>query len=110
MPRDRSNSRRILIRQFLAERDISSQAELAEFLSAAGHQVTQSTISRDLAELGVIKTGEGTNHERYLLAEQHLAEGKRDRAHVAFRQILQRAPQDSEVFRAAREQLAPDKS
>ena len=71
MPRDRSTIRRILIRQLLAEREISSQVELARLLGEAGHRVTQSTVSRDLTELGAIKADEGTEHERYALGDQN---------------------------------------
>jgi len=70
MPRDRSTIRRILIRQLLTEREITSQGELARLLSAAGHRVTQSTVSRDLTELGATKADEGTEHERYVLVDQ----------------------------------------
>lgn len=70
MPRDRSTSRRMLIRQLLVERDISSQAELARLLSEAGHRVTQSTVSRDLTELGAVKANVGTQNERYVLVDQ----------------------------------------
>ena len=70
MPRDRSTIRRILIRQLLAEREISSQGELTNLLGEAGHRVTQSTVSRDLTELGATKADEGTEHERYVLVDQ----------------------------------------
>jgi len=70
MRRDRSTIRRILIRQLLAEREISSQEELARLLGEAGHRVTQSTVSRDLTELGATKKDEGTEHERYVLVDQ----------------------------------------
>jgi transcriptional regulator of arginine metabolism len=69
MPRDRSTARRILIRQLLAEREISSQQALARLLGEAGHRVTQSTISRDLRELGAAKAHEGTGRERYVLVD-----------------------------------------
>lgn len=39
----------------LAERPVHSQAELAAALRAAGLQVTQATLSRDLDELGAVK-------------------------------------------------------
>jgi len=73
VPRDRSTVRRILIRQLLAEREISSQSGLAKLLGEAGHPVTQSTVSRDLTELGATKADEGTDHERYVLADQQLS-------------------------------------
>ena len=74
MPRDRSTIRQILIRELLAEREISSQAELARLLCEAGHRVTQSTVSRDLSELGATKADEGTEHERYVLVDQERPE------------------------------------
>jgi len=70
VPRDRSTIRRILIRQLLTEREIPSQAELARLLGEAGHRVTQSTVSRDLTELGATKADEGTEHEMYVLVDQ----------------------------------------
>jgi transcriptional regulator of arginine metabolism len=70
MPRDRSTIRRILIRQLLTEREIASQGELARLLSAAGHRVTQSTVSRDLTELGATTADVGTEHEWYFLVDQ----------------------------------------
>ena len=74
MPRDRSTIRQILIRELLAEREISSQSELARLLCEAGHRVTQSTVSRDLSELGATKADEGTEHERYVLVDQERPE------------------------------------
>lgn len=46
--------RRDLIR-ILEEGGASSQQEIAEALRARGHEVTQATISRDLARLGAVK-------------------------------------------------------
>ena len=71
MPRDRSTVRHILIRKLLAEREIASQGELVMLLGEAGHRVTQTTVSRDLTELGATKADEGTVHERYVLVDQH---------------------------------------
>jgi len=70
VPRDRSTIRHILIRRLLADQEISSQGELARLLGEAGHRVTQSTVSRDLAELGATKADEGTEHERYVLIDR----------------------------------------
>jgi transcriptional regulator of arginine metabolism len=39
----------------LAERNVRSQAELADAMKAAGFPVTQATLSRDLDELGAVK-------------------------------------------------------
>jgi arginine repressor len=66
MPRDRSTIRRILIRRLLEEREISSQAELASLLGEEGHRVTQSTVSRDLTELGAAELSRTTSKGRSL--------------------------------------------
>jgi len=43
------------IRNFIQSQNIGTQDELAEILSNAGFSVTQSSVSRDLDELGIIK-------------------------------------------------------
>lgn len=92
MPRDRSTIRRILIRRLLEEREISSQAELAGLLGEAGHRVTQSTVSRDLTELGAVKADEGTAHERYVLVDQQRSvDESRDRLRRALEDYLEGA-------------------
>src|SRR5665809_169808 len=50
----RSSRRRDLTR-LLREGRASSQRDMVEELRAAGHEVTQATISRDLQELGALK-------------------------------------------------------
>ncbi len=44
-----------VILRLVRERPISTQAELAEALRDAGHEVVQTTVSRDVAELGLVK-------------------------------------------------------
>jgi len=53
------------IRRLLRSRRISTQQELAEQLSSQGIAVTQATLSRDLAELGVLRVSrpEGAIYE-----------------------------------------------
>ena len=43
------------ILELVRERAISTQSELAEALREAGHEVVQTTVSRDIAELGLVK-------------------------------------------------------
>lgn len=43
------------IRNLIKAKDIASQSELTELLSEDGFYVTQSSVSRDLDELGIIK-------------------------------------------------------
>jgi transcriptional regulator of arginine metabolism len=53
------------IRRILRAHRVSTQQELAERLSAAGIEITQATLSRDLAELGVLRVSrpEGAVYE-----------------------------------------------
>jgi transcriptional regulator of arginine metabolism len=43
------------ILRLVSEEAISTQAELVEALRAAGHDVVQTTVSRDITELGLVK-------------------------------------------------------
>ena len=52
-------SRHASIRELISEREIASQDELRRALFRRGHRVTQATLSRDVHELGLVKTGEG---------------------------------------------------
>ena len=53
------------IRRLLRSRRISTQQELSELLAAEGIEATQATLSRDLAELGVLRVSgpEGAVYE-----------------------------------------------
>ncbi len=43
------------ILRLIRDRQLSTQAELAAALHDAGHEVVQTTVSRDIAELGLVK-------------------------------------------------------
>jgi len=43
------------ILRLIRERQISTQAELADALHEAGYEVVQTTVSRDISELGLVK-------------------------------------------------------
>jgi transcriptional regulator of arginine metabolism len=43
------------ILRLIREREISTQAELADALHEAGYEAVQTTVSRDIAELGLVK-------------------------------------------------------
>ncbi len=58
-------TRQTAIRHIVRSERPSTQAELAAMLAAAGHVVTQTTVSRDLADMGLAKAPDG----RYELAE-----------------------------------------
>ncbi|NLZ55834.1 MAG: arginine repressor [Clostridiaceae bacterium] len=54
--------RQATILRLIRERPIETQEELVECLNGLGHKVTQATVSRDIRELGIVKsTGGGRN-------------------------------------------------
>ena len=53
------NERRRAIARLLAERVVNRQAQLVELLRAEGYLATQSSVSRDLRDLGATKFKEG---------------------------------------------------
>ncbi len=57
------------IRRLVREQQISTQAELATALHAAGHDVVQTTVSRDIRELGLVKTRGASGRLVYVLPE-----------------------------------------
>jgi transcriptional regulator of arginine metabolism len=50
------------IRELIAREPIESQTEIAARLSSRGYAVTQGTVSRDIAELGLVKIVRGSRH------------------------------------------------
>lgn len=50
-------TRQDLILRLISERDLGTQQGVAEALADEGIEVAQATVSRDLAELGVLKVG-----------------------------------------------------
>jgi transcriptional regulator of arginine metabolism len=52
-------SRHSAIRDLVSSQDVASQEELRRQLYKRGHRVTQATLSRDLHELGLVKTADG---------------------------------------------------
>lgn len=59
MPNTKHEERREAIRQLLLQGPVETQGELVAELSSAGFVATQSSVSRDLRELGAIKTNAG---------------------------------------------------
>ena len=53
------SQRRETIRQLLSRGPVDTQQSLVDALTTAGHVATQSSVSRDLRELGAVKTGRG---------------------------------------------------
>lgn len=53
------------ILELISERDINTQEELLAYLKAAGFDVTQATVSRDIKELRLVKTMVSDGKYRY---------------------------------------------
>jgi len=50
------------IRRLIGRDRIANQRQLADLLAARGFEVTQATVSRDIAELGLVKVVRGDGH------------------------------------------------
>lgn len=75
--------RHAAILRILRDHAVSTQTELAEALHAAGHDVVQTTVSRDIHELGLIKVRDSSG--RLVYAPPEAAEAERaDAIAVAF--------------------------
>ena len=59
MPNTNHEKRREAIRQLLLNGPAETQGSLVAALTEKGHNATQSSVSRDLRELGAIKTAQG---------------------------------------------------
>jgi transcriptional regulator of arginine metabolism len=65
---DAAPARRAALAKIIREQAVGRQAELVAMLRKHGHVATQSSVSRDLRELGVAKLG-----DRYVLPESAVA-------------------------------------
>src|SRR5437667_141099 len=59
---DAKRERQRAVREIVARSPMSSQLELVRALRARGVDVTQATVSRDIAELGLVKVWRGDRH------------------------------------------------
>lgn len=57
------------MRRLITDHAVASQQELLGLLGAAGHRVSQSTVSRDLEAIGAHKAQDGEGPARYALAD-----------------------------------------
>lgn len=60
------NSRHTKILELIDQNSIDRQEELLSHLKAAGYNVTQATVSRDIRELNLIKAAAGNGGYRYV--------------------------------------------
>lgn len=59
-------SRQSRILSLISQNEVETQEELVRLLRKDGFDVTQATISRDIKELGLIKTQTGNNRYKYV--------------------------------------------
>lgn len=64
MPNTNHEQRREAIRQLLLKKPAETQGSLVAILSSKGFEATQSSVSRDLRELGAIKTRPAMNYRQ----------------------------------------------
>jgi transcriptional regulator of arginine metabolism len=64
-------ARHARIREIIRGRAVHSQTELVKLLAADGLAVTQATLSRDLEELGAVKSRYGPGHYAYVVPEDN---------------------------------------
>ena len=84
----RERQRQIL--ELVARQSIGSQSELATALRERGFDVTQATVSRDIAELGLVKVLRGDRHA--YVAREDLAPPPRTASDVQLRRLLADIP------------------
>ncbi|HYM84548.1 MAG TPA: arginine repressor [Candidatus Dormibacteraeota bacterium] len=87
---DDKRSRQRTIRELIAREPIGSQQELVDELRTRGHDVTQATVSRDIAELGLAKVARGDRH--VYLSPEDLAPPVRPSGDERLRRILADVP------------------
>jgi len=78
------------IREIIVLQPIASQQELAERLVERGFAVTQATVSRDIAELGLIKVPRDSGH--VYVASEEVAAAPRRLSDERLRRILADIP------------------
>jgi len=78
------------IREIIVLQPIASQQELAERLVERGFAVTQATVSRDIAELGLIKVPRDSGH--VYVASEEVASAPRRLSDERLRRILADIP------------------
>lgn len=63
------NSRQARILEIIADNVIETQDDLMEKLRESGYPVTQATVSRDIKQLGLIKTATKSGNYQYTVAK-----------------------------------------
>jgi transcriptional regulator of arginine metabolism len=80
-----------LVLSLIARKRIGTQHELMSELAAAGCRVTQATVSRDLAELGLEKVHDALGRPRYVLPQDADSDAPREALQAVLSQFGRRA-------------------
>ena len=80
--------RHAVLRQVLQEQPIRSQADLQAALSQQGLAVSQATLSRDIKELGLVKTPLLDERYQYVAPERHVQQRRYERLTLSFQHFV----------------------
>ncbi len=84
------NKRQQELLRLIKEQVITTQDELQESLQALGYTVTQSTVSRDIKELRIVKAQDANGIYRYIVS----GAGAQNKAASHYQEMLSRAATD----------------
>lgn len=70
------NKRQQIVLDIISKTEVNTQEELLTILAEKGLAVTQATVSRDIKDLGLIKTAGLVKKYRYVLPDEARAGGK----------------------------------
>ena len=76
------------ILSLISEKNIETQEQLLKELQDSGYKSTQATVSRDIKELRIIKTLDGSGGYRYCVAVKNETDHFDDRFRVIFRECV----------------------
>jgi len=71
--------RQARILEIVTRQEVETQEELGRLLGAAGHKATQATVSRDIKELGLIKTQNRSGRQVYIQSPGNGSDNLTDR-------------------------------
>lgn len=85
------------IADIIAKQEVSTQEELVELLREEGFDVTQATVSRDIRQMGLVKSENNQGVVRYHLPQQELL-GEYGRLSRMLRQAFRSQKQQKEMM------------
>ena len=88
MTHDDTHARRELIRALITTREVATQEELRELLAKEKYDVTQATLSRDLAKLGARRASRPSGGTAYELPEAPVAMARAEETLAGFAEMV----------------------